>query len=180
MRPPLPIYGVAASLPHIDGTDLQWRHSLGQVGVQVQASAGSRKGKHIFPNITPPDESDFTVRDICGLAVSVSLPNVTVRSSYTNFAQTTMRSPLLTQLNSGLTQVSGGLSAIAANPFLPAARRASLADRAEEVPSYIDSYDSRPAYMSLGFDANVNRWPVIGELDRAPRGFICVIQRGAA
>ena len=164
MRPPLPIYGVAASLPHIDGADLQWRHSFGQAGVQVQAYAGSRKGKHIFPNTTPPDEADFAVSGIRGLAVSVGLPNVTLRSSYTSFAQTTMRSPLLTQLNSGLAQVSGGLGAIAANPFLPGVLSASLAAQAKEVQSYIDPYDSRPIYMSLGFDANVDRWRVIGEL----------------
>ena len=164
MRPPLPIYVVAASLPHVDGADLQWRHSFGQAGVQVQAYAGSRKGKHIFPNTTPPDEADFSVSGVRGLAVSVGLPNVTLRSSYTSFAQTTMRSPLLNQLNSGLAQVSGGLGAIASNPFLPTALSASLAAQAKEVQSYTDTYDSRPIYMSLGFDANVDRWRVIGEL----------------
>lgn len=164
MRPPLPIYGVAASLPHIDGADLQWRHSFGQAGVQVQAYAGRSKGKHIFPNTTPPDEADFAVSGIHGLAVSVGLPNVTFRSSYTSFDRTTLRSPLLAQLNSGLAQVSGGLGAIAANPFLPGALSASLAAQAKEVGSYANPYDSRPVYMSLGFDANVNRLRVMGEL----------------
>ena len=164
MRPPLPIYGVAASLPHIDGADLQWRHSFGQTGVQVQAYAGSRKGKHVFPNTMPPDEADFAVSGIRGLAVSVGLPNVTLRSSYTSFAQTTMRSPLLTQLNNGLAQVSGGLGAIAANPFLPGPMKAALGAQAKAVEGYINPYDSRPVYMSFGFDANINRWRVIGEL----------------
>ena len=58
----------------------------------------------------------------------------------------------------------GGLGAIAANPFLLGVLSASLAAQAKEVQSYIDPYDSRPIYMSLGFDANVDRWRVIGEL----------------
>ena len=164
MRPPLPIYGVAASLPHIDGVDLQWRHSFGQAGVQVQAYAGRSKGIHIFPNTTPPDEADFAVSGIRGLAVSVGFPNVTLRGSYTSFDRTTLRSPLLAQLNSGLAQVAGGLNAIAADPRLPGALSVSLAAQARDVESYVNPYDSRPVYTSLGFDANVDHLRVMGEL----------------
>lgn len=165
MRPPMPIYGVAANyVPHIDGADLQWRYSFGQTGLMVQGYLGRSSGKQIFVNTTPRDEADFSLSGIRGVAVTVGFANVTVRGSHTRIDRFTLRSPLLDQLSGGLEQVSGGLAAISADPRLPAPFAAALAGQSQAVRSYLNPYDSRPVYTSLGFDANLDRWRVMGEI----------------
>ncbi|MCA3222505.1 MAG: hypothetical protein ING41_08995 [Burkholderiales bacterium] len=163
-RPPMPIYGFLANLvPHVDGADIQWRRSFGSFGVLVQGYGGRSSSDFYFFNTTPVDKAEFKFSDIYGLALTVGFANVTVRGSHTRGDQFTLRSPLLDQFNGGLSQVAGGLRAVASAPLLPAPVAAGLTAKAAAIDSYRNPYDGQPSYTSLGFDANIDRWRLIGE-----------------
>jgi hypothetical protein len=165
MRPAMPVYGVAANyVPHIDGADVQWRHSFGPAGVMVQAYLGRTGGKQILSNTNPRAEADFDLTGIRGLAVSVGFANVTVRASHTETERFTLRAPEIDQLNGGLAQIAGSLAAIAADPRLPGSLAAVFAAQARATQGFFNPYDNRPVYTSLGFDANVERWRLMGEV----------------
>ena len=170
VRPPLPVYWIANSVIAIDGADVQWRHQVGNAALLLQAYAGSSSYKIRFNTSNPVVESDNDLTGLKGLAASVALPHVTLRASRTWVRRTTLRSSEVDRLNAGLTQMAGGLSALAANPMLPGPLRAGLADKAQATLGYINPFDSSPIYTSVGFNANWDGWAVMGEWARFHSG----------
>lgn len=170
VRPPLPVYWIANSVIAIDGGDVQWRHSLGNAALLLQGYAGSSSYKIRFNSANPVIESDNELSGLKGLAASVTLPHVTLRASRTWVNSTTLRSSQVDQLNAGLAQMAGGLSALAANPMLPAPLRTSLNNKAQAALGYTNPFDSSPIYTSVGFNANWDGWAVMGEWARFHSG----------
>jgi hypothetical protein len=74
-----------------------------------------------------------------------------------------MRSGQIDLLNGGLAQISGGLAAMAMNPFLPPATAAALGAEANAIAGFRNPYDNKPIYTSVGFDANLAPWRLQGE-----------------
>lgn len=170
VRPPLPVYWIANSVIAIDGADVQWRHSFGNTALLLQGYAGSTSYKIRFNSATPVIESDNELTGLKGLAASVALPHVTLRASRTWVKSTTLRSSQVDQLNAGLAQMAGGLSALATNPMLPDALRAGLGSKAQAALGYTNPFDSSPIYTSVGFNANWDSWAVMGEWARFNSG----------
>ncbi|MGL4410427.1 MAG: porin [Zoogloea sp.] len=156
VRPPLPLYGIANNINSVDGADVQWRHAIGNIAFLVQAYMGQSDYKHRFYNLTPVSEADAKLRGMSGLSFSASLPNVTARFSRTWVDSYTLRSSEISQLNSGLSQLAGGVRALAG--FLPGA-----SEKAAQIESFTNPYDNRPIYTSLGFDASIGQWRLLGE-----------------
>lgn len=170
VRPPLPVYWIANSVITIDGADVQWRHQLGNAALLLQGYAGSNSYKIRFNNLTPVVESDNELTGLKGLAASVTLPHVTLRASRTWVNRTTLRSSQVDQLNTGLMQMAGGLSALAATPLLPNTLRAGLGNQAQTALGYINPFDGSPIYTSVGFNANWHSWVMMGEWARFNAG----------
>ncbi|MEY8877404.1 MAG: hypothetical protein AB9M60_12905 [Leptothrix sp. (in: b-proteobacteria)] len=164
VRPALPVYNVAANnVPHIDGGDVQWRHSFGSMAMLVQGYFGGSAYQHVFYNTDPRIKADAELHGVRGLAVSFSLPEVTLRVSHTRVDRYTMRSAQIDQINAGLAQMAAGLQGIAATPGLPDAVRTALGSKAAAVQGYSNPFDNRPLYTSVGFDANLQKWRLMGE-----------------
>lgn len=162
-RPPLPLYGIANNIASVDGGDLQWRHTFGNTAILLQGYYGQNDYKQRFYNLEPVEEADAKLRDIRGLAISATIPNVTVRLSRTWVRSFTMRSPQVSRLNGGIGATAAGLQGIAANPFLPAATAAALLDKARQIQGFANPFDNQPIYTSLGFDASLDAWRFLGE-----------------
>jgi len=163
VRAPIPVYVTPNNVTHIDGADLQWRHSVGNTAFMLQGYYGNDSYKHRLYNTSPVEETDVELHDISGIAISAATPNLTVRLSHTTTSAYTMRSPQISQLNAGLSQVSAGLNAMAANPYLPASMASALSVQARQVSGYTNPFDSKPTYTSLGFDGNMDAWRLLGE-----------------
>ncbi|WP_179404292.1 hypothetical protein [Burkholderia guangdongensis] len=163
VRPPIPVYGDVNSFNGIDGGDVQWRHAFGSTAILVQGYFGHDGYKHYFYNLNPVAAADASINGIAGFAVSASLPSVTFRVSRTWIKDYTFRSGAIDQLNAGLDDASGALTALAANPFLPAPLAAALRNQAAGIDGYRNPFDSHPIYTSIGFDATLDKWRVLGE-----------------
>lgn len=166
-RPPIPLYTTMNSVNYLDGADLQWRFNLGNVSFLTQGYYGNNQYKHRFYNLSPVVAADAQVRDMTGLAVSASFPNLTLRVSHTETSAYTMKSSSIDTMNSGLTQIAGGLqtTATAIQGGLPA-RAAELRAQAVNVNRFVNAYNFKPTYTSVGFDANLDAWRFVGEWTR--------------
>lgn len=165
-RPALPLYGTVNSVASLDGADLQWRHNIGDTALLAQAYYGQSDYSHRFYNLAPVQAADARLRHIRGLAVSATLPNLILRASHSVIGSYTMRSPQVSQINGATAQLAGALQAAAANPFLPAALGSGLQARAQSIRALASPFDSRPLYTSVGFDANLGDWRLLGEATR--------------
>jgi len=165
-RPALPLYGVVNSVGSVDGGDLQWRHNIGETALLAQVYYGQSDYRHRFYNLDPVQAADASLRNIRGLAVSATLPNLILRASHTLIGSYTMASPQVSQINGATAQLSGALQALAANPYLPAPLAGGLAGRAQAISALANPFDSRPLYSSLGFDAYAGDWRLLGEATR--------------
>ncbi len=164
VRPNLPVYAlIANNSPVVDGADLQWRQQLGTAALLVQGYVGRADYEQYFYNTTPRDRAEGDLKRIRGVAVSVSVPRLMVRASHTRVGQFVLRSGRLGQLDAGLAQVAAGLGQMAMNPMLPAPLQASLAGQAAAVQGYRTPFDGSATYSSLGFDANLGQWRLMGE-----------------
>ncbi len=157
-RKPLPMYWISNNVAAIDGIDVQWRHTTGNAGWLLDAYAGQGNTKQKFPLI----QGDTKLRDIRGFALTYMLSNVSLRASRTWVGKYAVESRQVEQMNAGLQQAAGGLAALAAVPVLPAPARASLASKASEIASYANPFNNQPIYTSLGFNANFDKWSVMG------------------
>lgn len=162
-RAPIPVYVTPNNVTHLDGADVQWRHSVGNTAFLVQGYYGRNSYKHLLYNTGPVQETDVELHDIAGIALSAALPNLTLRASHTTTSGYTMRSPQISQLNAGLAQMSAALSGVAANPMLPAAMAQALTAQAQKVSGYTNPFDAKPIYTSIGFDSNLDAWRLMGE-----------------
>lgn len=167
VRPNLPLYAaVVNNVPYLDGGDIQWRHAFGPAALLLQGYFGQSAYRQRFYNTTPRSSAWAETKGILGLAVSLSLPQVTVRASHTRTDRFTMRSAQLDELNAGLAQGAGGLGLAATNPLLPPPLQAALNAQAAAVLGYSNPFDSRPVYSSIGFDATLHNWRLMGESAR--------------
>lgn len=165
-RPALPLYGFANSVAGLDGGDLQWRRKVGDVAVLAQAYYGRFSYQHRFYNLEPVQAAEARVDAIRGLALSATLPSLTLRASHTETGSYTMRSPQVEQFNAGAAQLGAALQAASGNPYLPPPLATALAARAQAVRGLSNPFDSRPSYSSVGFDASVGDWRWLGEWTR--------------
>ena len=163
MRPPIALYGMMNSVASIDGVDVQWRDAVGNAAVMVQGYYGHSDYRHRFYNLRPAEWADARLRDIRGVAVSVAMPDLLVRASRTWIGSYTMSAGQVDRLNAGITQLAQGLQGLAHNPMLPAGVGAALQQRAAGMGAYLDIFDNRPTYTSIGFDGNVGDWRFLGE-----------------
>lgn len=165
-RPALPVYGTINSVAALDGADLQWRHNLGDTALLLQTYYGQSDYRHRFYNLDPVQAADASLRNIRGVALSATLPNLILRASHSVVGSYTMRSAQVEQINGATAQLAGALQGAAANPYLPAALAAGLQARAQGIRALNNPFDNRPIYTSLGFDANAGDWRLLGELTR--------------
>lgn len=160
-RPPIPLYGIANTVSYIDGVDIQWRNNIANAVVLAQGYYGKSGYTHYLRNFD--SEADANLEGIHGLAISLITPHVTLRASRTWANEYTLRSDAITQLNQGTVLLGGGLRAMASNPLLPAGMAAALLHKAQQVEGFANPYDNSPVYTSLGFDATVDAWRLLGE-----------------
>jgi hypothetical protein len=160
-RPALSLYGLLNSFSWIDGGDLQWRHPFGNTVMLVQGYGGRVDYEVQVPGTS--GTTDGTFEDIVGLAVSAITPKVTFRASYTQVGSSILRSAELDQLNTGLTQLSGALRLAASSPMLPPGSALGLSQQASHIDDLIDPYDGGATYASIGFDAYLGAWRLMGE-----------------
>lgn len=160
-RPPIPLYGIVSSVAALDGGDAQWRDSFGNSAVLLQAYYGNYQYRQRFYNFDPATPADARLDDIRGVAVSVSRPNITVRASRTWIGNYTLRSDQIGQINAGLGQLSGALTALSNMPGL-----SGLAAQAGRIGAHANPFDNHPIYTSVGFDANAGAWRLLGEATR--------------
>lgn len=158
VRPPLALYGTMNSVAAIDGGDLQWRHSFGDVAVMAQAYYGNYGYKHRFYNLSPVVTADANLENIRGLALTASLPKVTVRASRTWVDRYTMRSSQVSTLNSGLDQLSTNLRGVGL-----LFGNSAWVTEADQIAGYKNTFDNRPIYTSVGFDSTLENWRLLGE-----------------
>lgn len=164
VRPSLPLYAlIANNVPHVDGGDIQWRHQLGTAALLVQAYGGRSSYEQYFYNTSPRSEADGELKRIRGLALSVSLPQVMVRASHTRVSRFTLHSPQLDQINAALGQFSGAMGQASTNPALPPPLQAGIAAQAAAVQGLADPFNGGVDYTSIGFDATLQNWRLMGE-----------------
>lgn len=162
MHQPLPLYVLLNTFSWIDGGDLQWRHSLGNTVLLMQGYGGQVNYEVRLPGTE--QAADGALEGLVGLAVSAITPKVTYRFSHTYARRSSMRSSELSQLNAGLGQLSGGVRQLAMNPLLPASYRQALGQQAGGIDALMDPYDgTNLTYTSIGFDAYLDRWRLMGE-----------------
>lgn len=163
-RPPIPLYTTVNSSAAIDGADLQWRHSVGNTAFLLQGYYGGyRYKRNLFAY---GSSADIKLSNMRGVALSVSLPNLTARVSRTWIGSYTLRSSTVDLMNAGLGQMSASLRRLAANPALPEESQARLSSLAEQVTGFSDPLDGALGYCSAGFDGNIDDWRFLGEWTR--------------
>ncbi len=161
-RPPIALYSIANNFPSIDGVDLQWRHSFLSTAFLLQGYYGNTSYQHRFYNLNPVVSADAQINNMMGVALSASRSNITVRASRTWVDSYTMRSSAISQLDSGLGSLSGGLLAMTAYPQL-AAMSPALISQANQISGLKNPFDNRPIYTSVGFDAYWGAFRFLGE-----------------
>ena len=136
VRPAPTIYAAVNSVASLDGADLQWRLNLG----------------------------DASLSGLRGFSLSANLQHLTVRVSRTEIDRYALRSEQVSQINSGLNQLSGALQQMALNPLLPPTTLTGLKAKAQGLEALRNPFDNRPVYTSVGLDGNWQRWRLLAEL----------------
>jgi hypothetical protein len=163
-RPALPLYGTVNSVASLDGADLQWRHNIGDTALLAQAYYGQSDYRHRFYNLDPVQAADASLRNIRGLAVSATLPNLILRASHSVIGSYTMRSAQVSQINGATAHWPGRCRPAPPTPICR--QRWRLQARAQSIRALASPFDSRPLYTSVGFDANAGDWRLLGEATR--------------
>ncbi|MCV2350131.1 hypothetical protein [Paucibacter sp. Y2R2-4] len=164
VRPSPTIYGVINSVASLDGADLQWRLNLGDASLLAQVFGGRYDYTHRFNNFSPALSADASLRGLLGFSLSANLQDLTLRVSRTEIDRYVLRSDQVTQINTGLTQLSGALQQMTLNPMLPPAMAAALQAKAQGLDALRNPFDNRPIYTSVGLDGNWQRWRLLAEL----------------
>ena len=164
VRPAPAIYGVVNSVASLDGADLQWRLNLGDASLLAQVFGGRYDYTHRFNNFAPALSADASLRGLLGFSLSAHLQDLTLRVSRTEINRYELRSEQVSQINSGLSQVSGALQQLAMNPMLPPPMLAALQAKSQGLEALRNPFDNRPVYTSIGLDGNWQRWRLLAEL----------------
>jgi hypothetical protein len=64
-RAPIPVYGSMNNVSHLDGGDVQWRQSLGNIAFLLQGYYGSDRYKHRFYNTRVANPGGFFGPELC-------------------------------------------------------------------------------------------------------------------
>ena len=164
VRPAPTIYALTNSVASLDGADLQWRLNLGDASLLTQVFGGRYDYTHRFNNFSPALSADASLRGLRGFSLSANLQDLTLRFSRTEIDRYVLRSEQVSQLNSGLTQVSAALQQMALNPLLPPGVAGALLDKSRGLDALRSPFDNRPVYTSVGMDGNWQRWRLLAEL----------------
>jgi len=164
VRPAPTIYAVANSVASLDGADLQWRLNLGDASLLAQVFGGRYDYTHRFNNFSPALSADASLRGLLGFSLSANLQDLTLRVSRTEIDRYVLRSEQVSQINSGLDQLSGALQQMALNPQLPPTMLAGLQAKAQGLEALRNPFDNRPVYTSVGLDGNWQQWRLLAEL----------------
>ena len=164
VRPAPAIYGVVNSVASLDGADLQWRLNLGDASLLAQLFGGRYDYTHRFNNFSPALSADASLRGLLGFSLSANLQDLTLRVSHTEIDRYVLRSEQVSQINSGLSQLSGALGQLALNPQLPPPMLAALQAKARGLDALRNPFDNHPVYTSIGLDGNWRHWRLLTEL----------------
>ncbi len=170
-RPPIGLYNIASSVMHIDGLDIQWQHTAFDVPFMLQGYYGYSDYIQRIYNINPIDGSkvgnaNVEFNNIYGVAINILLPNTTLKATQTFIEKSTLQSSQVNAMNAGINQLSNGLRAIARSPFMPNLMQGNLLNQADQLNQYVNAFDSRPIYTSIGFDSYLGDWRLLGEYVR--------------
>jgi hypothetical protein len=167
MRAPLTLYGPSKAAASLDGGDVQWRQRVGPASVVAQVHGGRMRFSQPLPALpevfAENEVGEHKLGRIGGVALSLVMPDVTLRAARTWSDRYTFRSDTVTQLNDGVAQIVAGLSGAAALPFLPPALAEPLRQKAQVVGGFASVFDGRVVYSSLGLDGTFGDWRVLGE-----------------
>ncbi|MCV2358360.1 hypothetical protein LNV08_05170 [Paucibacter sp. TC2R-5] len=164
VRPAPTIYALTNSVAGLDGADLHWRLNFGDASVLAQVFGGRYDYTHRFNNFSPALSADASLRGMLGFSLSANLQDLTVRVSRTEIDRYVLRSEQVSQINSGLDQLSGALQQMALNPQLPPTLQSGLQAKAQGLDALRNPFDNRPVYTSLGMDGNWQQWRLLAEL----------------
>ena len=164
VRPAPTIYAAVNSVASLDGADLQWRLNLGDASLLAQVFGGRYDYTHRFNNFSPAMSADASLSGLRGFSLSANLQNLTVRVSRTEIDRYALRSEQVSQINSGLNQLSGALRQMALNPLLPPTMLTGLQTKAQGLEALRNPFDNRPVYTSVGLDGNWQQWRLLAEL----------------
>lgn len=164
VRPAPAIYGVVNSVASLDGADLHWRLNLGDASLLAQLFGGRYNYTHRFNNFSPALSADASLRGLLGFSLSANLQDLTLRVSHTEIDRYVLRSEQVSQINNGLSQLSGALGQLALNPQLPPPMLAALQAKARSLDALRNPFDNHPVYTSIGLDGNWRHWRLLTEL----------------
>ncbi|MCX2863470.1 hypothetical protein OOZ63_16690 [Paucibacter sp. PLA-PC-4] len=164
VRPAPAIYGVVNSVASLDGADLHWRLNLGDASLLAQLFGGRYDYTHRFNNFSPALSADASLRGLLGFSLSANLQDLTLRVSHTEIDRYVLRSEQVSQINNGLSQLSGALGQLALNPQLPPPMLAALQAKARGLDALRNPFDNHPVYTSIGLDGNWRHWRLLTEL----------------
>jgi hypothetical protein len=164
VRPAPTIYAAVNSVASLDGADLQWRLNLGDASLLAQVFGGRYDYTHRFNNFSPAMSADASLSGLRGFSLSANLQHLTVRVSRTEIDRYALRSEQVSQINSGLNQLSGALRQMALNPLLPPTMLTGLQTKAQGLEALRNPFDNRPVYTSVGLDGNWQQWRLLAEL----------------
>jgi hypothetical protein len=164
VRPAPTIYAMVNSVASLDGADLQWRLNLGDASLLAQVFGGRYDYTHRFNNFSPALSADASLRGLLGFSLSANLQDLTLRVSRTEIDRYVLRSEQVSQINSGLNQLSGALQQMALNPQLPPTMLTGLQAKAQGLEALRNPFDNRPVYTSVGLDGNWQPWRLLAEL----------------
>jgi hypothetical protein len=108
--------------------------------------------------------ADASLSGLRGFSLSANLQHLTVRVSRTEIDRYALRSEQVSQINSGLNQLSGALRQMALNPLLPPTMLTGLQTKAQGLEALRNPFDNRPVYTSVGLDGNWQQWRLLAEL----------------
>lgn len=164
VRPALPVYIVANSVPAVDGADLQWQTQWGDASVVVQGYVGKARYRQQFYDQNGEIGLN-KVDPLRGAAASLNWPSLTLRASRT-LTRSTIDSDSIRRFYGGVQQLAGGLGQAGAGlALMPgmAAAGAALQAQGAQIAGLDGLYNSQPSYTSVGFDGTANRWRFAGE-----------------
>lgn len=162
VRPPVAVYFISNSIPSLNGGDVQWRGKIGSAALLVQGATGGMKYK--LSGVGGVAD-ELEIHNLRVLALSLSLPNITLRASHSVGKLFEVRAANLDALNAGLAQLEGGLTQLSMNPSVPAPIQTAVAHRAAAVRSLGDPFEMRqPTYTSLAFSSLREHWSLQGEV----------------
>jgi len=148
VRPPLEMYFLSGN--YMDGGDVTWRTTVGDVAFRTQLATGGYKEK-----ISGGSEAE--AKEVYTLNLTADIGNLTLRGSYMKVGSLTASNAALDRLFLGLRYGLPGGALFPGSPPIPGN------------PAEADKFsmtDTSATYMTLGATYDPGSWFVTGELGR--------------